>query len=147
MTEDEKPYYGRDRRESRERRVSRPADRRRVFALLPHPSTLEQYEEIAPGSSSRIVRMAEEELMHRHEWEDKYAQEYIKLYKLGQIFGFIVSLVTISATFYLFLEKEYTGAIVLAGGGFGALIAASFASFVRRKFLQRPRRKHHKKGR
>lgn len=134
MVEDKRPYYGRDRRESRERRASRPADNRRVQSLLPHPSIMEQYEDIAPGSSGRIIHLAEEELLHRHDWEDQYLYEYMRLYRIGQGFGFVLSLITVGLTFYLVLEKEYVGASLITLGGFGALVAASIASSVKRRF-------------
>lgn len=138
--EENRPYYGRDRRESRERRTARPADRRRINALLPHPSVLEQYEQISPGSSGRIIHMAEKELAHRHEWEERYVQEYMRLYRIGQGFGLLVSLVTISACFYLFLEKEYTGALIIAIGGFGSLVMASIAAAIQKKWEDRPKK-------
>lgn len=140
--EDNRPYYGRDRRDSRERRMARPGDKRRVSTLLPHPSVLEQYEETAPGSSGRIIHMAEEELHRRHDWEEQYLKEYMRLHRLGQMFGFVLSLATLGLAFYLFIEKEWLGACVVAAGGFGTLAVASVASAVRRKFENRPRKKY-----
>jgi uncharacterized membrane protein len=147
MTDENRPYYGRDRRESRERRTSRPADRRRVQSLLPHPSTLEQYEQISPGSSGRIIHLAEKELEQRHEWEDKYLYEYMRLHRLGQTFGFFISFFTIATSFYLFLEKEFWSATVIAIGSFGSLIVATIVSSLRKKFEKKHRPKKYNNGR
>lgn len=141
MTDDNRPYYGRDRRESRDRRLDRNTDRRRAQALLPHPSVLEQYEEISPGAAGRIVHMAEKEMQHRHAWEDRYLHSYIGLYRLGQICGLLIALLTVLTSFYLFLAKEVTGAMVVAASGVGMLVAASIASSIRRRFENRPRRR------
>lgn len=147
MVDEKPPYYGRDRRESRERRVVRSSDKRRANALLPHPSVLERYEEVAPGSSGRLIHMAEEELLRRHDWEDQYLREYMRLHRLGQMFGFILSLATVAAAFYLFVQKEWFGASVIIVGGFGSLVLASMASMMRRRFENRPHKKQNTSSR
>ena len=125
-----KPYYGRDRREGRDRRMARSADRRRAQAILPPPSLLEVYEAAAPGSVETLLDMAQQELEHRHEWEDNYATEYVRTFRMGQLFGVMISLMLICFCFYLILVGKETGALILAGGGFGAMALASFAATV-----------------
>ena len=36
---------------------------------IPHPNILKQFEEVIPGSADRILKMAEKEQEHRHEFE------------------------------------------------------------------------------
>lgn len=138
-TPENKPYYGRDRREGRDRRASRPADKRRSHMILPPPSILENIEQVSPGSVAILMDMAEREQEHRHDWENRYLQEYIRTHKRGQLFGLVISLVVVASAFYLAMAGKIVSAGVLSLSGFGALAFASLASAIDRKFQHKPR--------
>ncbi|MGH7520277.1 MAG: DUF2335 domain-containing protein, partial [Gemmatimonadales bacterium] len=64
---------------------------------LPHPDDLAKYEQAIPGSGERIIRMAESQATHRQELEKKVVGSNVFGERLGQVFGFVISLVAIAA--------------------------------------------------
>jgi uncharacterized membrane protein len=58
--------------------------------------------------------MAEQEAQHRRKNEDKIIQHSIKKSSLGQIFAFILALVSIGLVFFSILKGEPLGSIVPA---------------------------------
>lgn len=137
--ETKRPYYGRDRREGRDRRISRSGDKRRAYTLLPPPSILEEYERIAPGSVDQLLDMADREQEHRHQWEMQYLQEYVRTHQRGQLFGMVIALSLIGVAFYLVMAGEAGSAAIIAIVGFCSLAFASLASAIDRKFQHKPR--------
>ncbi len=135
-----KPYYGRDRRDSRDRRSSRPADRRKSHTILPPASVLDSYEELLPGSVEILFDMAEREQKNRHEREQAQFEAHTRSHRIGQFFGFITSLAIVISVSYLALRGEEETAITLALSGFGALVLVSLISSRNRK---KTRHKHH----
>jgi uncharacterized membrane protein len=66
---------------------------------IPPPSLLNGYETACPGAADRIIRMAEEQSLHRRKMEESLidlAKENMRLDyaegRLGQIFGFALAL-------------------------------------------------------
>lgn len=69
---------------------------------IPPPAILEQYDFFLPGAADRIITMAEKETVHRREMEVQAQTASIDLQnrnfderRLGQIFGFGISLAVI----------------------------------------------------
>jgi uncharacterized membrane protein len=110
--------------------------------IVPHPDVLRGLDEIVPGTAARLVKLAEEESLHRRELEIKAneanisAQQYqlriaeqqskavFRSDLLGQIAGFIVCLACISASVYLGVNGHDWLAGTLALIPTGALIRA-----------------------
>jgi uncharacterized membrane protein len=67
---------------------------------LPPPEQLKQYEEVSPGFAERIVQMAEKEQDFRHHDTERIRGMQRTIIGRGQVFGFILSLVSSSAEFY-----------------------------------------------
>lgn len=65
---------------------------------LPPPALFEHYEKALPGSADRILRMAENEQTHRHDWEKIALDSQRGDTKRGQIFGLIISVLGLVST-------------------------------------------------
>ncbi len=59
---------------------------------LPPPDVLRKFDEIVPGSAERIIKMAEEQSVHRKDLEKKVINSDIARSKWGQILGFVISI-------------------------------------------------------
>lgn len=59
---------------------------------LPVPAHLAQYEEILPGAAERILKMAEEQSIHRRALESKVINSGVADSKKGLWFGFFIGL-------------------------------------------------------
>jgi len=80
---------------------------------LPHPSILEGYEKILPGSADRIIRMTEEQSSHRRQLETKVIDSDVKNSKLGLWFGLIIGIVAlIGATVMVVMGQGIAGSFV-----------------------------------
>ncbi|MDE2188438.1 MAG: DUF2335 domain-containing protein [Patescibacteria group bacterium] len=90
---------------------------------LPHPDLLKKFEEVVPGSAERIIKMAEEQSLHRKELESKVIDSNISRSKWGQILGFIIA---IAGLIVACLVAIYGNAI--AGGIIGVGTLASLVS-------------------
>ena len=90
---------------------------------LPTSKEFNGYEQAMPGAANRILTMAEQETEHRHKNEDKIIQHSIKKSSMGQIFAFILALVSLGLVFYSILKGEPLAAIVPAIMAFSSLIA------------------------
>jgi uncharacterized membrane protein len=78
-------------------------------AGYPPPAILEEYDRLSPGSSTRIVQMAEGELKHNQLMEIKAANYFSR----GQWMGFILALVAVIGSIGLVaIGKEITGGIL-----------------------------------
>jgi uncharacterized membrane protein len=90
---------------------------------LPSSKEFSSYEQTLPGAADRILAMAEQEAGHRRKNEDKIVQYSLKKNGLGQIFAFILALVSMGLVFYSIFKGEPLGAIVPAIIAFSSLIA------------------------
>ena len=90
---------------------------------LPPSNEFSGYEQTLPGAANRILAMAEQESEHRRKNEDKIVHHSIKKSGLGQVFAFILALVSMGLIFYSILKGEPLGAIVPAIIALSSLIA------------------------
>lgn len=91
---------------------------------LPHPSMLEKFEQIIPGSADRILKQAEAQTQHRINMESKVvAADIFKSY-LGLIFGFIIGLSGIGGGIYLATLGFDVFGPLLSGGTLVTIVTA-----------------------
>lgn len=84
---------------------------------LPHPSILEGYEKVEPGSANRIISMTENQMEHRFEMESRRHDIYEQGEKRGSILAFIVTIGGLILIAYLgHLEQTFmgVGSLILA---------------------------------
>ncbi|AXW48142.1 DUF2335 domain-containing protein [Ralstonia solanacearum] len=114
---------------------------------IPHPSILEGFERLVPGSANRLIEMAEAESLHRRSLEDRAQaaniagqekQLFIAEYQskvvfwsdtIGQIAGTVVSLACIAGAVWLAMNGHEVAA--------GALTAIPGAALIRSFFSPR----------
>lgn len=146
MTVENKTYYGREYnnryRGSSEGRYDRDnfMAKKRSHTILPPPSILQAYEEIAEGSAKVIVDMATIEQEHRHEWEKECLRVYTRSHRLGQLSGLLIAVAIIYASIYLSDQGDYNTATAIAASGFLSLIVSSIIAFKTRKMERKPRK-------
>jgi uncharacterized membrane protein len=77
---------------------------------LPQAAELERYEQVLPGAAERIIKMAENQQVHRHQLENKRIEAINFSFKMGSITTLVVSLAIISvAAFSIYLRIWYVG--------------------------------------
>ena len=81
---------------------------------LPNAEEFIRYETVKPGTAERILVMAEKEAEHRHEVEKIVVKTTSKLNLTGQIFGFIIALLSIGTIFACLFFNQPLMAIVPA---------------------------------
>lgn len=64
---------------------------------IPHPRILADYENVLPGAADRIIKMAEREQEHRHEFDAKCQASDSRDSLLGILFALFISLSTVGA--------------------------------------------------
>jgi uncharacterized membrane protein len=64
-------------------------------APLPPANEFSGYEKALPGAADRILKMAEQEAEHRRNNENTVVNESVKISKKGQLFAFIISLLSL----------------------------------------------------
>jgi uncharacterized membrane protein len=80
---------------------------------LPPAETLIQYNSVIPNGADRIMIMAEKQQDHRMALENKAITSQLGQSRAGQIFGFILCLLALSASTYLgFTGHEAIGSII-----------------------------------
>ncbi len=78
---------------------------------LPHPSDLAKYEQITPGAAERIIKMAEEQAVHRQVLEKKVIDSGVDNSRKGLRYGLLIGLSGFAAVAYC----AYLGYQGLAG--------------------------------
>jgi len=106
---------------------------------FPAPVILQEYEYAKEGAADRIIEMAEIEQERRVAWEDEYLRFYKKSMRIGQLFGFVILVVTVLCVTYLFQAGKEYAAQFLGALVFGAVVISSFLSGRRRKKYPRKR--------
>lgn len=82
---------------------------------LPPPQIISGYEDVVSGSAERILKMAEDNQVHRITWEKKALNASISSTKRSQWMGFGLSLVAIcAATFLAINDAIIAGSIIVA---------------------------------
>lgn len=96
---------------------------------IPEPAALAEYERINPGLADRLVTMAEKEQDFRHLTLRRRNLAQIWITASGQIFGFLVAVMTIGiGGFLLYHDKETAGFTSLVSG-----VVMLVAAFVYRR--------------
>ena len=94
---------------------------------IPPPAMLGKYEEHLTGSAERIVRMAEKEQEHRHNWEDSILASTGRDTKRSHWMGLFIFIAIILTSFILAMYDKVIPASVLGTLGiigiFGAAIS------------------------
>ena len=70
---------------------------------LPTSNEFDGYERVLPGAADRILSICEKEVEHRHRNEDKIVSQSLWLESRGQIFAFVLSLLSIGTIVASFL--------------------------------------------
>ena len=100
--------------------------------VLPHPSIVQQYDQLVPGAAREILNMAQTQQIHRMEMEKK-EQEHdhkllnstLKLQLIGQVTAALIILSTLFISFYLiFTGHSIEGlvAVLLPLAGVAAVV-------------------------
>ena len=77
---------------------------------------MERYEKVYPGFSKIVMERYVKQSDHRMELENKVIDSGIKNSKRGQIFAFILALLTISiGAFLIYLNKDVLGIVAILG--------------------------------
>lgn len=126
--------------DKREELISQFVLREQYSGPLAHPRIVAGYERYLPGSTDRILSMAEEQLRHRVQMEDRGQAAAIERDKRAMNRGFVLALVLmLLSAFALYLGSD------LAGFGFVATSVVSLAGvflYSHRSTRQELRDKH-----
>ena len=87
---------------------------------LPPPEILKQFNDIVPGAAERIIKMAEDQSLHRRDLESRVIESDISRSKWGQVLGFCIAICGLGASVIVAI---YGSAI--AGGVIGVGTLAS----------------------
>lgn len=68
------------------------------YNILPPPSVLESYEEIAPGFVAKLSQMIEAEQKHRHALEARELRTAVSITRFGQLLSVLLGMGIIYAT-------------------------------------------------
>jgi uncharacterized membrane protein len=91
---------------------------------LPPPDILQKYKDIQPDFPERILKLTEQEAVHRREITRKALRlEAIETF-LGQLFGLVVALAAFSVTAYLGSIGHSVAASIIGSGAIVALVTA-----------------------
>jgi len=100
------------------------------FSILPHPTTLESYETIAPGMIEKIGQMIVKEQEFRHRKELLHIRGIHNIYRLGQLLSMILSIALIYITIVMVVEyNNYYLAGLISITGFIFLTFTNLSSF------------------
>ncbi len=101
---------------------------------LPHPSLLQEYNNVVPGAAERIICMAEEQAKHRQELEKAVITSDIRDGKTGLFLGFSIGLVAIIAGAVCIIQGHSVSGGILGGSAVPGLTAVFvYGSRQRRK--------------
>ena len=107
------------------RNQNRVVQQQSLMYIGPLPTSKEfgSYEQALPGAAHRILTMAEQEAEHRRKNEEKIVQQSVKKSGRGQVFAFILALVSLGLVFFSIFKGEPLGTIVPAIIAMSGLIA------------------------
>src|SRR3989344_1868165 len=91
---------------------------------LPPPEILRDYEHVLPGLADRVVRMAENQSVHRQRLESRVIWFDGIRSSLGLVFGLIIALAGIIAGAYLILSGNSTAGLASLIIPLGVIIGA-----------------------
>jgi len=94
--------------------------------IMPDPETLEHLEKLAPGCSQKWMELAESEIRSRQKNEDRITWTFKNSTILGQVFGFITSIIIAAVgTFAIYYGHATAGAAIITGS-MASVIAAFY---------------------
>lgn len=108
---------------------------------IPPPSVLKEYEQLLPGAANRILEMAENQVKHRHEIENKQinieisqnqsnielAKKEMSERKRGQLCAFTITLSTLFCGAVLsYLNKPLAGTL-FGGAGLASVLLVFYS--------------------
>ncbi len=83
---------------------------------IPEASELQKYENIHPGLADRIMKMAENQSLHRQEIEKNVINADVRRANIGLYFGFFIALAAISGSILLIIkDKPVSGFTIMLG--------------------------------
>ena len=91
---------------------------------LPSPKSLEEYKRIAPEVLQLILREYGEESPHRRRNEEKLVVSGILLARLGLLSAFLITVLFLSAGFYLILHGHDIAGAGICGAGLVSVVVA-----------------------
>ena len=91
---------------------------------LPSPQQLAQFDEVAPGSAERILRMAEQEGEHTRMMELKAHRSAAFGARLGQWLGFAIAAGGMGGSIYLAMHGHDHVAMVVGGVPLATIVVA-----------------------
>lgn len=91
---------------------------------LPPPEILRGYESVLPGLADRVVKMAENQSVHRQRLESRVIWFDGVRSSLGLVFGLIIALAGIAAGTYLILSGNGTAGLVSLIIPLGVIVGA-----------------------
>lgn len=77
--------------------------------ILPPPNEMEKYENLLPGITNRLLATYEKQVDHRINLENKVIESDISRGKVGQIFAFVLNILTILSGFILKMCDKPSG--------------------------------------
>lgn len=95
---------------------------------LPMPEDLAKYDQVVPGAAERIIRMAEDEMKHRHDSDNRMAKSIIRTTVISIIFAFL-SVVILSFLVFFALYSGYAQVAGVIAVGSIAAVAGVFIFF------------------
>jgi len=102
-----------------------------ISGPLPSPDILKKYEEISPGIANRLIKIAEDEALHRRKMEaeviavqSREQSAYRTSEMLGQVFGLVIGLTAIIAAIIMALHGAQLAASFIGTGGVTSLVTA-----------------------
>lgn len=83
---------------------------------LPKPEDLAKYDQVVPGAAERIISMAEKEMQHRHNTENKLSKEVTRTTFISIVFAFLSVLILCGIVVYaLYLGFASVAATIAVG--------------------------------
>lgn len=117
------------------------------ISILPHPTTLESYEEISPGITAKLGNMIQKEQEHRHKIELSKVKSIHNVYRFGQLLSAMLAVIIIYATILMLEEyQDLYLAMTICVSGFTFLTIINIFSFKNKQtHKQHMHSSHHKK--
>lgn len=91
---------------------------------LPSPETLEKYKQISPDALSLILREYDEEGAHRRKNEERIINDKILIARLGLLAAFVITILFLTAGFYLILHGHDVAGASICGAGLISVVIA-----------------------
>lgn len=91
---------------------------------LPSPETLNGYERVITGAADRIIKMAENQMQHRHKVEENFLNTHSRNTLLGIVAAFILgAIICIGGIICVLNDKQVSG-LIFGGVGLAAVVTA-----------------------